>query len=61
MIKYGSFIQAVVDFLIIAFVIFLALRALNRLKKAEPPAAPAPPPPQEVLLTEIRDLLKKGR
>lgn len=60
-IKYGAFIQAVVDFLIIAFVIFLALKALNTMKKQEPPAAPAPPPPQEVLLTEIRDLLKKGR
>ena len=61
MIKYGAFIQAVVDFVIIAFVIFLALKALNNLKKAEPPAAPAPPPPQEALLTEIRDVLKKGR
>ena len=60
-IKYGAFIQAIVDFLIIAWVIFLALKALTKVKKAEPPAAPAPPPPQEVLLTEIRDLLKKGR
>jgi len=60
-IKYGAFIQAIVDFLIIAWVIFLALKALSKVKKAEPPAAPAPPPPQEVLLTEIRDLLKKGR
>jgi large conductance mechanosensitive channel len=59
--KYGAFIQAIVDFLIIARVIFLALKALSKVKKAEPPAAPAPPPPQEVLLTEIRDLLKKGR
>ncbi len=60
-IKYGAFIQAVVDFLIIAFVIFLALKALSTLKKPEPPAAPPPPPAQEVLLGEIRDLLKKGR
>jgi large conductance mechanosensitive channel len=60
-IKYGAFIQAIVDFLIIAWVIFLALKALTKMKKVEPPAAPAPPPPQEVLLTEIRDLLKKGR
>jgi len=60
-IKYGAFIQAVVDFLIIAFVIFLALKALKNLKKAEPPAAPPAPPAQEVLLGEIRDLLKKGR
>jgi large conductance mechanosensitive channel len=60
-IKYGAFIQAIVDFVIIAFVIFLALKALNNLKKAEPPAAPLAPPAQEVLLGEIRDLLKKGR
>jgi large conductance mechanosensitive channel len=60
-IKYGAFIQAIVDFVIIAWVIFLALKALSKMKKVEPPAAPAPPPPQEVLLTEIRDLLKKGR
>jgi len=60
-IKYGAFIQAVVDFLIIAFVIFLALKALSTLKTPEPPAAPPPPPAQEVLLGEIRDLLKKGR
>ena len=59
-IKYGAFIQAIVDFVIIAFVIFLALKALNNLKKAVPPAPPAPPA-QEVLLGEIRDLLKKGR
>jgi len=61
MIRYGAFIQAIVDFLIIAFVIFLALKALNKMKKAEPPAAPPAPPAQEVLLGEIRDLLKKGR
>jgi large conductance mechanosensitive channel len=60
-IKYGAFIQAIVDFVIIAWVIFLALKALSKVKKVESPAAPAPPPPQEVLLTEIRDLLKKGR
>ncbi len=60
-IKYGAFIQAIVDFVIIAWVIFLALKALSKMKKVEPPAAPAPPPAQEVLLTEIRDLLKKGR
>jgi large conductance mechanosensitive channel len=42
-------------------VIFLALKALKNLKKAEPPAAPPAPPAQEVLLGEIRDLLKKGR
>jgi large conductance mechanosensitive channel len=60
-IKYGAFIQAIVDFVIIAWVIFLALKALSKMKKVEPPPPPPPPPPQEVLLTEIRDLLKKGR
>jgi large conductance mechanosensitive channel len=60
-IKYGAFIQAIVDFVIIAWVIFLALKVLNNLKKAEPPAPPPAPPAQEVLLGEIRDLLKKGR
>lgn len=60
-ISYGKFIQTVVDFTIVAAVIFLAVKALNSLKREaeEAPATPAPPPPQEVLLTEIRDLLKK--
>jgi large conductance mechanosensitive channel len=56
--KYGAFIQSVVDFLIVALVIFGAIRAINRLKKPPPAAAP-PPPRQEVLLVEIRDLLAK--
>jgi large conductance mechanosensitive channel len=57
---YGKFIQTVVDFTIIAFAIFLLVKAMNTLKKKEEaaPAAPPPPPAQEVLLTEIRDLLK---
>lgn len=61
LLKYGAFIQSVVDFLIIAFVIFLAIRAINQLKKAPPPAPAASPPPprQEVLLEEIRNLLAK--
>jgi large conductance mechanosensitive channel len=60
LVGYGAFIQALVDFLIIAFAIFMALNAINRLKK--PPAAAAVPPPRaEVLLTEIRDLLKQQR
>jgi large conductance mechanosensitive channel len=61
-LNYGLFIQTVVDFTIIAFVIFLVIRGINKLKRAEaaaaPPAPPAPPR-QEVLLAEIRDLLKK--
>ena len=59
---YGSFIQNVVDFLIVAFCIFLMLKAINKLnRKKEEPAAPEAPkgPTQEELLTEIRDLLKK--
>ena len=62
LLKYGEFIQSVVDFVIIAFVIFMALRGINKLKKPAPeaaPAAPPPPPKQEVLLEEIRDLLAK--
>lgn len=58
LLKYGAFIQSVVDFLIIALVIFIAIRGINRLKKPAPAAAAAPPR-QEVLLAEIRDLLAK--
>jgi large conductance mechanosensitive channel len=60
-IHYGSFITAVIDFLIVAFAIFMAIKAMNALKrKQEAGAVDAPPPPkQEVLLTEIRDLLKQ--
>ena len=57
----GKFIQAIVDFLIIAFVIFLVVKAVNRMKRAEPPPAPAGPSPTERLLAEIRDLLRQGR
>ena len=61
-IKYGKFIQTGVDFLIVAIVIFFAIKAINRMKREEEkPAAPAAPPRQEVLLEEIRDLLKKGQ
>ncbi len=59
MLKYGAFLQTVIDFVIVAFIIFMALRGINRLKKPAPAAAPAAPPAQEVLLTEIRDLLAK--
>ena len=61
-LKYGNFIQNTVDFIIVAFCIFLMLKAINKMnrKKAEPeaPAAPAGPT-QEELLAEIRDLLKQ--
>lgn len=58
-LQYGAFLQTIVDFLIIAFVIFLVIKAMNTLKKKEE-AAPAPPAEDVVLLTEIRDLLKKN-
>lgn len=54
-LKYGSFTQSVIDFLIIAFVIFLIVKAYNRFRAAAPPP---PPTPSESLLAEIRDLLK---
>ena len=57
-ITYGNFIQAVVNFLIVAFIIFLIVRSINRMKKPAPPAAPPAPTKEEVLLTEIRDLLR---
>jgi large conductance mechanosensitive channel len=57
LLKYGAFLQSVLDFLIIAFVLFLAIRGINRLKKPPAAAAPAAPPRQEVLLEEIRNLL----
>lgn len=59
-IKYGNFIQTVVDFTIIAFAIFMAVKLINKLKKQEAAAPVAPPEPtkEELLLTEIRDLLK---
>jgi large conductance mechanosensitive channel len=59
LLKYGVFIQSIADFIIIAFALFVAIRAINRLKKPAPAAAPPPPPRQEVLLGEIRDLLAK--
>ena len=59
LLKYGLFLQSVLDFVIIAFVLFLAIRGLNRLKKPAADVAPAPPPRQEVLLEEIRNLLAK--
>lgn len=59
--RYGAFIQSVIDFLIIAFSIFLFIKLLSSLKKEEPAPEPTHPEPsnEEILLTEIRDLLKK--
>jgi large conductance mechanosensitive channel len=59
--NYGSFIQAAIDFLIIAFVVFMLVKAINAAKKKEEAAPAAPPAPtkDQTLLTEIRDLLKK--
>ena len=59
--KYGAFIQTAFDFAIIAIVLFMCIKGINKLKKPAPPAAatPAPPPRSEVLLEEIRDLLAK--
>ena len=55
LLKYGEFLQSIVDFMIIAFVIFLAIKAINKLEAPDPAAANAPPPPpprQEVLLED---------
>ena len=60
-INIGVFINAVINFLIVAFVIFMLVKQVNRMKRTqeEAPAAPPAPPREEVLLEEIRDLLKK--
>jgi len=59
-LSYGSFIQTVFDFTIVAFAIFLAIKAINHLKRkeAEAPSAPPAPSKEEILLTEIRDALR---
>lgn len=57
-ILYGDFVSAIINFSIIAFVMFMIIKGINKMKKAKE-EAPAAPPAQEVLLTEIRDLLKK--
>jgi len=59
LIKYGMFLQNIFDFVIIAAAIFMALKAINKLKTQPPPAADPAPAPDVVLLGEIRDLLKK--
>ncbi len=58
-LNWGTFAQTALDFLIVAFAIFLLIKAINRMKKKEEPAAPPEPTKEEKLLTEIRDLLKK--
>jgi len=60
LLRYGKFVQALIDFTIMAFAIFIAVKAINRLKKKEE-AAPVLPTKQELLLTEIRDLLRERR
>jgi large conductance mechanosensitive channel len=60
-INYGVFLQTLLDFTILAFVIFMVIKQMNRFKKATPPGPPPAPPKEEVLLTEIRDLLKTQR
>ncbi|NNE43507.1 MAG: large-conductance mechanosensitive channel protein MscL [Gemmatimonadetes bacterium] len=61
-INYGVFLNNIIDFLIIAFAIFMVVKAMNSMKKKEEEAPAAPPKPskEEVLLGEIRDALKKG-
>ena len=61
-LNYGAFIQTIVDFLIIAFAIFMVVKAMNSLKQEEEAAPEAPPEPskEEVLLTEIRDALRSS-
>ena len=59
-VKYGVFVNTVIDFLIVAFAIFMVIKGMNKLKKKEEEAPPEPPKPskEEQLLTEIRDVLK---
>jgi large conductance mechanosensitive channel len=58
-LAYGNFVTLVINFLIVAFVLFMIVKALNSMKKAEAAAAPAAPPADVALLSEIRDLLKR--
>lgn len=58
-LKWGAFLQTLFDFSIIAAALFLAIKAINRLKRPEPSPPAAPPPRSEILLEEIRDLLKQ--
>lgn len=58
-LTYGNFITIAINFIILAFIIFQMVKAMNNMKKAEPAPAPAPTPDEVVLLREIRDALKK--
>ena len=58
LLKYGAFIQAVIDFVIIAFCVFLLVKGVSSMQKPAPAAAPPEPPADVKLLTEIRDLLR---
>jgi len=58
-VKYGKFLAAIIKFVVIAWILFLLVKAFNSLKKKEEVPAPPPGPTQEELLTQIRDLLKK--
>jgi large conductance mechanosensitive channel len=62
-VKYGAFVNTVLDFIIVAFAIFMVIKAYNRLKKKEEakPTAPPAPTKEEVLLSEIRDILKEKK
>ena len=61
-LNYGQFVNAVIRFVIVAFAIFIIVKQVNRMYRTKPaaPTAPPAPPPQEVLLTEIRDILKQS-
>jgi len=58
-VHYGKFLSAIIKFIIIAFILFLIVKGMNKLKKKEAPAGPAPTPEDVLLLREIRDALKK--
>lgn len=58
-LAYGNFVTILINFILLAFVIFLLVKGVNTMRRSEPPAPPAPPPAEEVLLTEIRDILRK--
>ena len=59
LLRYGVFLQTLFDFIIIALVLFMVIKGINKLKRPAPAASPAAPPRDEVLLEEIRDLLKQ--